>query len=370
VSFQDFTSLAADVEGRLAVARDATLTGYNIGYQLQTETYENSLPFALVVGRDLSFSDGSVYPDGSNTPYPGQKENIFVGSTFTGPQYLADRVTSCNGQAGCLDSAFTAAKRCYAGFQSELAEARDNVQVAVQFGGLLLTCDSSEDNRHVASVTPQQLADITYYVIQNCNFQAQWVLNIRGFGDVTVQGDNFPGNPGAVIYNFLGTGRTLNIANSFWGSILAPFNNVYQLNGVVIGKVVAGNIPRIHQVNIVHCPTPGNITLQLPTGVASPAGNIIYLYSIGNARVGDTVVNAPGAPNSLITEVDEEANTITLEDSHGPINDDFLLNVKVADPTASRKMVKAPVFSTEDNVSSASIFGPAFALLAVLLLFM
>lgn len=74
-------------------------------------------------------------------------------------------------------------------------------------------------------------------------------------------GDVFPANPGAVVYNFLGSGRTITLTTSFSGNILAPHNIIYQQQGVVIGKVIAGDIPLIHQVNIVHCPKPAPITL-------------------------------------------------------------------------------------------------------------
>jgi len=215
------------------------------------------------------------------------------------------------------------------------------------------------------------LAQITYYWTENCNVQAQWVLNIVGTGDVTLTGDNFPANPGAVVINFPGTGRTLTILNSIFGSILAPDNSVYQTSGVVIGKVVAGNIPRIHQVNIVHCPTPDQITLNIPSGMQSPAGNIVYLYSVDSVRVGDSIENLPGAPGAIVTEVDFENNSFTVDTAHSGVGASFILNVEISDSRASRFLApsapSASGTSEEMPESSASIVTPALAALFAIL---
>jgi len=239
ISFANFVSGAADVEGRLAVQNDGFLNGYAIGMQLQTTFYERSLPYSLVVGRDLNFTAGSVHPDGTNRPFPGAQEDIFAGSHFYGDSYLESRSTSCNGDTLCLNPSFAAAKRCYAQFRDQLEALQDNVEVSLRYGGILMKCLNNEDDMHVASVYPNQFAQSTYFTLENCNFQAKWVINIRGFEDVVSTGDNFPANPGAVVFNFVGTGRLLTIQNSWWGAILAPFNSVKNLGGVVVGKIIA-----------------------------------------------------------------------------------------------------------------------------------
>jgi len=358
----------------LAVQQNLHVTGYSIGYQLQTTVYENSLDYALVVGNDANFTDGSVYPDGSGTPYPGAKENIFVGGTFSAPAYLQERRPIPQGKCGspgCLNAAFAAARQCYRSYQSDLASATPNAVSSVSFGGLKISCNDATASRYTVNVNPADLAQITYYWTENCNIQAQWVLNIVGTGNVNLNGDNFPANPGAVVINFVGSGRRLNIANSVFGSILAPDNEVYQESGVVIGKVVAGNIPRIHQVNIVHCPTVEQIILKVPAAQQSPAGNIVYLYSSDSIRV-DDIVDLPGAPGAVVTDVDFENNKFTVDTPHSGVPADFIIQVTVSDPRASRFLPAAPGASSQDEESvedAGSLVTPTIlALIAALMM--
>jgi len=370
ISFNDFNSVAADVEGRLAVQGNMNIDSYSVGLQVQSTVYENSVEYAIVVGRDATFTNGAVHPDGSGNPYPGAQENIFIGGTFNGDAYLIPRRTGACSFPGCLDSIFNSALNCYNEFQTKLGSATPNAQSSVKYGGLLITCDSPDDDRHTVSVNPADLALITYYWTSNCNAQAQWVLNIVGTGDVTLTGDNFPANPGAVVINFLGSGRKLTINNSVWGSILAPANTVYQQQGVVIGKVIAGNIPLIKQVNIVHCPTPQNITMKIPSGKQSPAGSTIYLYSVNDVRVGD-FATGPGFSDSEVTDVNFEDNSFTISGTTSGVTANDVIQITWGDANASRKLPAAAVPSSqqESDISAASITGPAFALLLALFLF-
>jgi len=374
ISFQDFNSFAADVEGRVATQRNLQVTGYSIGAELQTTVYENSLDYAMVVGNNADFSDGSIFPDGSGTPYPGARENIFVGGQFSSatPDYIQQRRPEPQGRCqtpGCLSPAFSAAFGCYKQFQAALAAATPNAVSSVQYGGLKIQCDSPTAERYTVRVNPDDLLQITYYWTENCNIQAQWVLNIVGTGNVNISGDNFPANPGAIVINFLGSGRRLNIANSIFGSILAPENEIYQESGVIIGKIVAGNIARVKQVNIVHCPTVEEIKLKVPAARQSPRGNIVYLYSSDSIRV-DDIVNLPGNPDAVVTEVDFENNKFTIDGTHDGVPADFIIEVTVSDPRASRVLPTqvAPSTSTDEGSSTGSFLAPTMAVLAASLM--
>jgi len=270
-----------------------------------------------------------------------------------------------------LDSTFNAALACYNGIQTAFAAAPANAQSSVLYGGLLITCDSPDDDRHTVNINPSDLALITYYFTDNCNAQAQWVLNILGTSDVTLTGDNFPANPGSIVINFLGFGRTMNINNSIWGSILAPSNYINQPSGVIIGKIIAGNVPRVKQVNIVHCPTPQNITMRIPSGTTSPAGSIIYLYSVSNVRVGDTA-SGPGFNDSPVLDVNEGDSSFTIGGTTTGLTANDFVFVTFADPTASRKSVPNPSASSqkESTTSAASSLVPAaFVMFLAMFLF-
>lgn len=52
------------------------------------------LPYSLVVGNNLDWQGGGLYPDGSGVPQnSGSEEGIFVGNNMTAPSYLLSRRT-------------------------------------------------------------------------------------------------------------------------------------------------------------------------------------------------------------------------------------------------------------------------------------
>jgi len=76
---------------------------------------------------------------------------------------------------------------------------------------------------------------------------------------MTITGGSFPASAPSVVWNFIGSGRTLNIQNTqVDGSVLAPNGNVNQPSGVVLGKVIANNVVASLQVNKAQCFTPHN----------------------------------------------------------------------------------------------------------------
>jgi choice-of-anchor A domain-containing protein len=308
-------------------------------------------------------------PDGSGTPYAGKKELIFVGGNFFADQYLQDIRPLPQGKCGfpgCLDNIFNSARACYRAFSNDLASQTPNAVADVKYNGLHIVCSSNEDLRHVVTINPTDLLSTTYYWTENCNLQAQWVLNLLGSGDVVFTGDSFPANPGAVLIKFPGKNRRLTINNSVSGSILAPDNEIYQDNGVIIGKIVAGNVARVKQVNIVHCPTPDQIKLKVPSGMISPAGNIIFFYSVDSIRVGDTIENLPGAPGAVVTDVNFDENTATVDQPHDGISDvNFIFTVDVSDSRASRfippKATPSASATEETPESAAALITPVIA---------
>jgi len=54
----------------------------------------------------------------------------------------------------------------------------------------------------------------------------------------------------AVVYNVLGSGRTINVQNVYLqGHLVAPYNTLNQPSGNIVGKVIAGNIPATLNIN-------------------------------------------------------------------------------------------------------------------------
>jgi choice-of-anchor A domain-containing protein len=370
VSFGNYTANTGDVQGRLAVQNNLNLAGgYSIGYEIQTGSgKDNYVPYSLVVGRDAYFASGAVYPDGSNFPYPGQEEDIFVGGTFTGEADLAARVLGhCYADAqGCLDTYFNAAHSCYNSYQNSLAGVPSNVQVSLNWSALILTCNDDSDDSYSVTITSEDFADSTYWVVNNCNFQATWVINIVGTDNITFHGDNFPGVSGAVVYNVLGSGRTINVQTTVQGSILAPNNNLYQTGGFISGKVVVGNVQFALQINKPDCPNPSPVTITDITQQESPnGGNTLYLSQATAIRTGDDVTIGGGSntESSTCTNVASDG-TCTLADS---LTNTYPVGTKVT--TVVNNPGSSRVFKSENVASSAMALNAIFALVAVLALF-
>jgi len=295
ITFGSFVANTGDIEGRLAARNSVSLgAGFSIGYQLSTANNipDNDLPYSLVAGRDVTWISGSIFPDGTGVPYPGDREDMFVGGAFTGANDLSLRVHGPCGSTGCLDSYFDSAKTCYEGYQSVLGSQPDNVDQTVMWSGLFLTCQDATADVYFVTLTSDVMSTYTYTSVDNCNFQAYWVINIAGNDDVSIGGASFPAICGGVVYNVLGSGRTVTITEtSVCGHVLAPDNIVYQPGGVIVGKVVAGDITMSLQINKQNnCPNPGTVNLPTANTAPAPAGqDYLQLASRGNIQPNDIV---------------------------------------------------------------------------------
>eukprot|EP01114_Cavostelium_apophysatum_P010364 TRINITY_DN23_c0_g1_i1.p1 TRINITY_DN23_c0_g1~~TRINITY_DN23_c0_g1_i1.p1 ORF type:complete len:962 (+),score=298.51 TRINITY_DN23_c0_g1_i1:390-2888(+) len=366
ISFSDFVADTGDIEGRLAAKRDVTVgNGYSIGYELKTAggIPDNSLPYSLVAGRHVTWGSGSLHPDGTGAPYPGDREDMFVGGTFSGPAYLSERRTGGPCQStGCIDNFFNAAYDCYLGYQTELASHSDNVDKVIQWSGLFLTCNDDSADYYYVSLTQAEFAQFTYTSVDNCNVQANWVINVRGTDDVTISGDSFPGVPGGVVYNVIGTGRTVHVYSvSVDGHILAPANYINQTGGVIRGKVVAGNVLFSLQVNRENtCPEKG--VIENPGSARqSSNGNTVSVQTVGNARAGDNLKLADGTEVQILA-VNEDDLTYTVDQS---------VNVKSGDRIAavySRIAGRRDINDQINPDSAASALQLAFAVVALIAL--
>jgi len=367
ISFGDFNANTGDVEGRIAVRNDFTVgSGFSVGYEIQTGNgIDNFVPYSLVAGGNCVFTSGAVYPEGNNIPYPGAEEDIFCGGSFTGEDDLAARVSSCNGITGCLDSDFDAAQACYATFSDALANQADNVEVQVQYDALILTCDDNTASAYSVSVTSSDFASSTYYVVSNCNLQSTFVINVVGTDDVTFAGDNFPGISGGVIYNIVGTGRTINVQTEVNGNLLAPFNILDQTGGVIEGKVVVGTVEFSLQINKPDCPNPPPITVSGIAGDNSAGTDRFVVNQGGDSFViGDNVTM--GSEHHRIIDLD---NGVWILDSvlNNPTAAGSRVFTIVSDPAYARVNGNASSTSAASSIQIQSMFIFVLLLLVALL---
>jgi len=269
--------------------------GYSVGYALQTAvgTPDRHLPYSLIVGGNLFWGSGALYPEGNGIPYPGLEEDMFVGGTFTTNQsdLISRQTGSCGTTAACLDSTFNAAKTCYSGYSTNIANTPDNVATNIEFSGLQITCNDASATAYYVSLTSAQFNSFTYTTIGNCNFQANWFINIRGTDDVSISGGSFPGVPGGIVYNVVGCGRTITVHDTtLSGHFLAPCSTLNQPTGLITGKVVAGNVVASLQINREDT-CPQNVTVVIPVVVNVPSIQSTEVSLIGQVVAGDQLDN-------------------------------------------------------------------------------
>lgn len=132
---------------------------------------------------------------------------MYIGGVFNGPQYLNDRIISYTQTPVTAIASLDAAKTFYTRLQDKLAAAPTNAQSRVQWGGVFIKCNSVVDDFYYINIDAADLAASTWWNLENCNFQAHYVLNIVGTSDVLLQGGDFPTITERVIFNIVGSNR-------------------------------------------------------------------------------------------------------------------------------------------------------------------
>lgn len=76
---------------------NATFDAFSVGAGLFSSgpTSDNPRPYSLIVGQDLNWGSGALYPS---------SEGMYVGRAFTGPAYLASYITGgpCPSPVNCF----------------------------------------------------------------------------------------------------------------------------------------------------------------------------------------------------------------------------------------------------------------------------
>jgi len=241
ISFGSLTANTGDTEGRTAVKDNFIVgNGFSVGHLITPAEYAES-DVSLLVGRDVTWGNGALYPLGAVS---------YVGGSFTGPDFLDLQYNT--GCYGCTDALFDQAKTCYGDAVTTFSTTPVNTAAGFTgpIGGqLVITCNSYTETRYYIQVDGQTLSQTTSYSLDStCNTNAQYVVSVTGNDDVTFIGLPFPQVAGGVVYVIPGE-RIIEIEIEVNGGILAPESTVVENGGVVKGKVVAGNIPTMIQFN-------------------------------------------------------------------------------------------------------------------------
>jgi len=341
---------------------------WTVGYQLNTLYTDNSLPYTLIVGRNARYNRGEVHPNGGVTDkYPGMtRENIFVGGEMDAPDYLLERADGGNGcgVTGCLDFWFDSARECYQGFSNGLAAMESNAHASIIYGdGLLLTCASNVEDMYAVNVDASMFNQIQWFVVDNCNLYAEWIINIGGNGGVVLRGESFPSVTGGVVYNILNTGRTIEVVSTgLFGHLLAPSHHLVMNNSVIIGKVVVASAARIRQTNRP-CPE-RDLQKKIEVVVEQdtpPGQNVPFLNDVVN--IGD-VITLNGKEYTVIG-FDDQGKAIFVP----PLADFISAGERGTFEFNEMSDERRP--DTEDeNMSSAVATKVFFALIAVIVAFL
>jgi len=364
VSFQDFYGPGGDVEGRLAVCRDLNVAGFTVGYKTNSFSREdNQLDFALFVGHNAKYQEGSVHPDGNT---PSTKEDIFVGDTFIAPLYLQERRTGFSTYIGDRDAECSDAQTYFTNLQNNFASQTPNVHFDILGGtgdGLLLHCHDSTAKWYYVNIPAETMSVLNWYQLDSCNLAAYWIVNIVGTGNVLFKGDRWPSVVERLVYNVIGSGRTINVETGLFGNLLAPNNILVQKTGVTQGLVVVGNVQYLLQANKPNCIEFDTIIVtgwaagttvrgEYPSKKRGTANqvSIIPVFAYGSFTVGDQV-NVNGEENCTIIGVTQYggSNAIVCQP---PLTKDYPPNTKFTTKvafTSTDEIVRAPLNGTVIN---------------------
>jgi len=162
---------------------------------------------------------------------------------------LAGRmIGSISSLGNSLDNDFENARSYYTALSQNFALETDNVVATVQWGGLFLDCTGATETdvhsglpRYIVTVDADMVSSTTWWSLNNCA-DGVWIINIGGTDDVSFTGGDFPGISERVVFNVLGSGRTINVASGVAGNLLGPNHYFSQTGGVTHGLVIVGDI--------------------------------------------------------------------------------------------------------------------------------
>lgn len=278
--WRDFKAPSSDIEGKVAVGRDAELSNYSIADKLNSG-YANQDVF--IVNRDLYFTSGRVYfgnvTYGRSTNLP--KSNVTIDGALRKEKPID----------------FNSARAYLKTLSSTLAAYTVNGTTAYQWSGVFL--EGSDPYLNVFTVDGAELTSSTYMDIKVPNGAVVLVnvtgKNIAWSGGLSVTGTDVTN----VLYNFP-KAKNIQISSiDVRGSVLAPRAKVHFNNGLISGQLIAKTMTGTGQLN--NYPFLGNV--PCPTEITNIA-------EISAADQGDPD-STPG--NGDETEDDYDSFTIIID---------------------------------------------------------
>eukprot|EP01119_Soliformovum_irregulare_P003808 TRINITY_DN1486_c0_g1_i1.p1 TRINITY_DN1486_c0_g1~~TRINITY_DN1486_c0_g1_i1.p1 ORF type:complete len:988 (-),score=258.55 TRINITY_DN1486_c0_g1_i1:17-2980(-) len=272
ISFNNYVCNGGDIEGRVAIRNNAILSGFTLGLKLTSET-DSIRDITGLVGGNVNWSSGSIHPDGTH---------LYVQGNFSGSASIPfiDDFED-------VDQAFQSAIDYYIRVQAEFSQLPVNTRSELRYGdGLFIRCDDSNDLLNHVVIDGSTFSKVSWYSFENCAFASRWIIDIGGSGDITIKGGQFPEGVERVVYNIVGSGRTISASNGVNGHIFAPRNIFKQSAGVTYGLVIAGDIPIARQNNKPQCNNFRNAINETQLSVGTNAGSdTLYVVDLQKYEV-------------------------------------------------------------------------------------
>jgi len=347
-----------DITGGFSIGDGVTFVVVQNGSNSVDILSAKTVKFSFVAGHSCSWENGGLFPDSTSF----RVEYGYVGTTFTGPSYLAQRMVANQTTAGDLDDDFDNAQAYYVALSQNFALEDTNVDVSSQWSGIFFNC-TEESDRYVANVDASLLNAATWYSVEpSCQYGATWIINVVGTDDVTFQGGDFPGIIEKVIYNIVGTGRTITSTSGVVGNVLSPSNTFSQTGGVTRGIVIASDIPNYLSGTNPDCESflPFEIIVQV-NGQADAGSSQIPVASFSQLINGDTIDTGTGSTQVVGRLQDGDQSYLQV---NPPTNDNLgsgsFISTTVANPALPRTQSNITVVQSSKSGGPSSI--PAFVI--------
>lgn len=236
----NFTATSSDVEGRLAVGGDLSLSSYSVNVKNGGQLYQDteSAP-AVVTGGDFTFGGGNVAGD------------VYVGGDYSSVSWA----TVSNGSVtteGPSPIDFESEFDKLSELSKELSSLDSNSSAAVTYSTQYYTAGGEE--LHVFNLTADDLSSATDYQISGVEADDLVLFNVSGTHIKTTWG-NYGGSDNSlgaisdrIIYNFY-EAALIEAQTSLFGTVLAPEAEIVAPQGVIWGQIIADSWNGNMQIN-------------------------------------------------------------------------------------------------------------------------
>jgi choice-of-anchor A domain-containing protein/uncharacterized repeat protein (TIGR01451 family) len=240
---ENFSAPSSDVEGKMAVGKNASMQGYSVGDKLPVSNYGTE--DVLVVGGNLTFTSGSVY-----------NGNILYGKSTNLPVNAVSIVGGILHQDTTIS--FDSAKASLQNLSYKLAAIHVTGTTTYQFGGVFLSGTNPGTNvfnvdgskLSIANDLQIQVPSGSVAIVNVTGDSLKWMGGFEIFGTTTNN----------ILFNFPAAKKIQLSGINVTGSVLAPYADVYFPAGLVTGQFICKNMTGSGQFN--YSPFLGNIPVD------------------------------------------------------------------------------------------------------------